>query len=100
MFRVWVVVLAVALTACGQKDTEVAKESVTEQKPAEQGANELHLYNWNNYIAEETVKRFGRIANAGWYRTTTRTTRNCWRSSPQVPPAMTCSCQQVTRSRH
>ena len=23
-----------------------------------QGANELHLYNWNNYIAEETVKRF------------------------------------------
>ena len=58
MFRVWVVVLAVALAACGQKGTEVAKESVAEQKPTEQGANELHLYNWNNYIAEETVKRF------------------------------------------
>ncbi len=51
MFRVWVVVLAVVLAACGQKGTEVAKESVAEQKPTEQGANELHLYNWNNYIA-------------------------------------------------
>ena len=58
MFRVWFVALTVALAACGPKDTEVAKEPAAEQKEVRQGTNELHLYNWNNYIAEETVKRF------------------------------------------
>jgi spermidine/putrescine transport system substrate-binding protein len=51
-------VLSIALAACGSKDTDVAREPGGEAKPAQQGANELHLYNWNNYIAEDTVKRF------------------------------------------
>jgi len=50
--------LSIALAACGAKDSDVAKEPGAEAKPAQQGANELHLYNWNNYIAEDTVKRF------------------------------------------
>jgi spermidine/putrescine transport system substrate-binding protein len=51
-------VMTLAVAACGSKDTEVTKEPGAEAKPERQGANELHLYNWNNYIAEDTVKRF------------------------------------------
>jgi spermidine/putrescine transport system substrate-binding protein len=56
--RVLALVLTVVLSACGSNDTDVARESGAEKKPAQQGTNELHLYNWNNYIAEDTVKRF------------------------------------------
>jgi spermidine/putrescine transport system substrate-binding protein len=52
--------LALALAACGPapdaaKDKENADAKAT---AASRAANELHLYNWNNYLAEETAKRF------------------------------------------
>ena len=49
--------LVLALAACGPKAGDGDKKDA-EAKPVAQGANELHLYNWNNYIADETVKRF------------------------------------------
>jgi spermidine/putrescine transport system substrate-binding protein len=48
--------VTLALAACGPA-ADNADSKAAEAKPAA-GANELHLYNWNNYIAEETVKRF------------------------------------------
>ena len=54
--------LVLALAACSPKaDDSATKEA--EAKSAARGANELHLYNWNNYIAEETVKRFEALCN-------------------------------------
>ena len=47
--------LALALAACTPK-TETQKAEATAKEAA--SGNELHLYNWNNYLAEETVKRF------------------------------------------
>ena len=48
---------ALALTAAGcERKTEEQKAAAKEQ--AGNAANELHLYNWNNYLAEETAKRF------------------------------------------
>jgi spermidine/putrescine transport system substrate-binding protein len=51
--------VAAALAACGQagedKDAKAADEG---GKKAASGANELHLYNWNNYLAEDTAKAF------------------------------------------
>ena len=49
--------MALAVAGCSPKD-EGEKKVEGEAKPAQAGANELHLYNWNNYIAEDTVKRF------------------------------------------
>jgi spermidine/putrescine transport system substrate-binding protein len=48
---------AIAATApgCGQKSEE---QNAAAKQAAAAGANELHLYNWNNYLAEETAKRF------------------------------------------
>jgi spermidine/putrescine transport system substrate-binding protein len=40
---------------CARKSEE-QKESARQESRA--GGNELHLYNWNNYLAEETAKRF------------------------------------------
>jgi spermidine/putrescine transport system substrate-binding protein len=54
--------LALALAACGPKSDDSGKKAA-EAKPAPQGANELHLYNWNNYIADETIKRFEAACN-------------------------------------
>ncbi|MEO8738151.1 MAG: spermidine/putrescine ABC transporter substrate-binding protein [Casimicrobiaceae bacterium] len=54
--------LALALAACGPK-ADVGDSKETDVKPASRGTNELHLYNWNNYIAEETVKRFEAACN-------------------------------------
>ena len=54
--------LALALAACGPKADESDKKDA-DVKPASRGSNELHLYNWNNYIAEETVKRFEATCN-------------------------------------
>jgi spermidine/putrescine transport system substrate-binding protein len=54
--------LALALAACGPKADDSGKKAA-EAKPAPQGANELHLYNWNNYIADETIKRFEAACN-------------------------------------
>ena len=48
---------ALVLTAAGcERKTEEQKAAAKEQ--AGNAANELHLYNWNNYLAEETAKRF------------------------------------------
>ena len=48
---------ALVLTAAGcERKTEEQKAAAKEQ--ASNAANELHLYNWNNYLAEETAKRF------------------------------------------
>jgi spermidine/putrescine transport system substrate-binding protein len=49
--------LTLALAACGPK-ADPGDKKETDAKPDARGSNELHLYNWNNYIAEETVKRF------------------------------------------
>jgi len=54
--------LTLALAACGPKADDSDKKAA-EAKPAPQGANELHLYNWNNYIADETIKRFEAACN-------------------------------------
>jgi len=52
-----VLACALALTAAGcERKTEEQKAAAKEQ--ASNAANELHLYNWNNYLAEETAKRF------------------------------------------
>ena len=57
--RALVLALAFAIAAaaggCARK-TEEQKAAAKEQASA--AANELHLYNWNNYLAEETAKRF------------------------------------------
>ncbi len=50
-------VLALALAACAPRDADEAKPAA-EAKPARAGAAELHLYNWNNYLAEETARKF------------------------------------------
>ena len=48
---------ALVLTAAGcERKTEEQKAAA--KKQASNAANELHLYNWNNYLAEETAKRF------------------------------------------
>ena len=48
-------VMALALTACGKKD-----EAQQAQQSAEPGAEEkvLHVYNWSDYIAEDTIDKF------------------------------------------
>ncbi len=48
-------VMALALTACGKKD-----EAQQAQQSAEPGAEEkvLHVYNWSDYIAEDTIDNF------------------------------------------
>ena len=35
-----------------------ARHSLVSRLPAAAAKDKLHLYNWNNYIAPETVKRF------------------------------------------
>jgi spermidine/putrescine transport system substrate-binding protein len=52
---------ALALAGCGQKpggDAPGAVAGADAPATAGKAANELHLYNWNNYLAEATVKRF------------------------------------------
>lgn len=50
---------ALALAGCTGKSEPPKGDEAAEgkAKPAA-GANELHLYNWNNYLAEETAKAF------------------------------------------
>ena len=48
-------VIAVTAGGCARKNEE-PKEGARQE--AHTGTNELHLYNWNNYLAEETAKRF------------------------------------------
>ena len=57
-----VALLTLALAACGPK-ADPGDKKETDEKPEARGSNELHLYNWNNYIAEETVKRFEAACN-------------------------------------
>ena len=49
------VAAALALAGCTAK-TEEQKAAAQARKEA--AGNELHLYNWNNYLAEDTAKRF------------------------------------------
>ena len=49
---------ALVLSACGPAGEGGKDESAGEGKSASRGGNELHLYNWNNYLAEETAKAF------------------------------------------
>jgi spermidine/putrescine transport system substrate-binding protein len=51
------VALALAVAGCSPKGDGEKKAEGDVNSP-QSGANELHLYNWNNYIAEDTVKRF------------------------------------------
>ena len=46
-----------ALAGCTPK-TDAEKAEAAEKKAAAGDVPELHLYNWNNYLAEETAKRF------------------------------------------
>ena len=46
---------ALALAGCTPKSDAPKGEAKAAAKPA---ASELHLYNWNNYLAEDTAKRF------------------------------------------
>ena len=57
-----VALLTLALAACGPK-ADPGDKKETDEKPEARGSNELHLYNWNNYIAEETVKRLEAACN-------------------------------------
>ncbi len=49
-----------ALAGCSGKPDEARDDTKGdgEGKSAKAGDNELHLYNWNNYLAEETAKAF------------------------------------------
>lgn len=50
-----------ALASCGRPGEQGASPAApapSEAPVRPAGANELHLYNWNNYIAEDTVRRF------------------------------------------
>jgi spermidine/putrescine transport system substrate-binding protein len=51
---------ALALAACsGRPDEPKAEGKEGQAAPAAKaGGDELHLYNWNNYLAEDTVKAF------------------------------------------
>jgi spermidine/putrescine transport system substrate-binding protein len=53
--------LVVALAGCGPAP-DAGKDDATKAEAkaaaASRAANELHLYNWNNYLAEETAKAF------------------------------------------
>ena len=45
-------------------------------------ADELHLYNWNNYIAPETVKQFeSGVKCKDWYRIITAAWKKCWQTA-------------------
>jgi spermidine/putrescine transport system substrate-binding protein len=48
---------ALALAGCGP-GTDAEKADAAQKKAAAGDVPELHLYNWNNYLAEETAKRF------------------------------------------
>jgi spermidine/putrescine transport system substrate-binding protein len=49
---------ALALAGCGGKADEGAAAAQKEQTPAPASGDVLHLYNWNNYLAEGTARAF------------------------------------------
>lgn len=49
---------ALGLGGCGREDGEAKGGDGASAAPRSKGGNELHLYNWNNYLAEETAKAF------------------------------------------
>jgi len=49
--------LALAVAGCGPREAGDAR-SPASAGPRRAGGAELHLYNWNNYLAEETAKSF------------------------------------------
>jgi spermidine/putrescine transport system substrate-binding protein len=50
--------VALALAACGRADDGDKADKGDGEPKRSSGGNELHLYNWNNYLAEETAKAF------------------------------------------
>jgi len=51
--------LALTLAGCKPRTTESAEGEAGAKAPAGKAeAGELHLYNWNNYLAEDTAKAF------------------------------------------
>jgi spermidine/putrescine transport system substrate-binding protein len=62
------VALAVAATTsvlpgCGKSGGDVAGGEGDGEKSAKRGDNELRLYNWNNYLAEDSAKAFEASCN-------------------------------------
>lgn len=55
-------------------------------------ADKLHLYDWNNYIAPETVKRFEESCKCQVVQPIS--IRNCWPSWPPAPRATTSWSEQ------
>jgi spermidine/putrescine transport system substrate-binding protein len=55
--RLLISMLLVGLTAGCSPQTQEKPDSATEIK-GNASANTLYLYNWNNYISDDTVKRF------------------------------------------
>ena len=49
---------ALALAGCGRQGDGERATGTAEGSGAKGGGNELHLYNWNNYLAEETAKEY------------------------------------------
>ena len=49
---------AAAIAGCGKPPEDPEKKDVPAKAASTPGANELRLYNWNNYLAEETAKSF------------------------------------------
>jgi spermidine/putrescine transport system substrate-binding protein len=52
--------VGIGLAGCGRRDSAAPSEGAAATTPPNvaKGDAELHLYNWNNYLAEETAKRF------------------------------------------
>jgi spermidine/putrescine transport system substrate-binding protein len=58
--RAWLLafaVVAIALAGCAREADDTGKARSEAGAGGTRG-NELHLYNWNNYLAEETAKKF------------------------------------------
>jgi spermidine/putrescine transport system substrate-binding protein len=49
---------ALAVAGCGRQGDGERATGTAEGSGAKGGGNELHLYNWNNYLAEETAKEY------------------------------------------
>ena len=55
--------LSVAIGACGKKESDPTQSAAASPKIGRASGNELRLYNWNNYLAEDSVKAFEASCN-------------------------------------
>ena len=62
-------------------------------------ADKLHLYNWNNYIAPETVKRFEESCKCEVVQTYYSDNEELLAKLAAGPRVTTCSCPRPTPSR-